>query len=506
MAMTTQGSDFVASFEARLAADGDAVALIDRARRATWRELDALSRRHAEHLARHGVVAGERVAVMAGASIELVAALLAHLRLGVVHVPVNHRYRPDEVDYIVAHSGARLLVTDLGHLAEEPAPRSTRADGADPDAAAWRATAPEADALALIVYTSGTTGRPKGVMLSHRALAANLGAMMALWQVDARDVLSLALPLFHVHGLGLGVLGALLLAHATIRLHARFEPAAIVADFAAAEGPATVFMGVPTMYHGLLEHLGNDPSAAAVLARARLFTAGSAALSASCFERFRAATGHAILERYGMTETGFTLSNPYRGERRPGTVGLPVPGVALRLDDPDRAADPAGETGEIEVRGEGLMDGYWQDDAATRAAFRDGWFRTGDVAARDADGYFRIVGRASTDIIKSGGFKIGAREIEDVLRLDARLGEVAVLGVPDPKWGEVVVAVVAAAPGATLPSEDALLAELQALADQHLADYKQPRRVRIAAELPKNAMGKVQKTLLRALFQADARG
>lgn len=449
----------------------DELAIIAGARRVTWGELDRLARVHAAWLTRQGIGAGERVAVMMASSVELVAVTLAHLRTGVVHVPVNTRYRQDEVDYIVAHSGARALVTEL----------------IEGDAASW-SEGPDERALAMLIYTSGTTGRPKGVMQSHRALAANIGAVMRLWEVEG-DVVCLTLPLFHVHGLGLGILGALIVSNCVIRLHAKFDIDAVLADFVSDEYRATLFMGVPTMYHALLERLDARPAEAEALRSARLFTAGSAALSARDFERFRAATGHTILERYGMTETGFTLSNPYRGARRAGSVGLPIPGVEVRLED-----------GEIQIRGANVMDGYWSDPETTAATFTaDGWFKTGDVAELD-DGYFRIVGRASTDIIKSGGFKIGAREIEDVLASEPRFAELAVIGVADDKWGEVIAAVVVAKDGVALPPEDVLLAELQALVGARLADFKRPRVVRIVTALPRNAMGKVQKTALRTLF------
>jgi acyl-CoA synthetase (AMP-forming)/AMP-acid ligase II len=265
----------------------------------------------------------------------------------------------------------------------------------------------------------------------------------------------------------------------TIRLHPRFEPARIVADFAA--HGATVFMGVPTMYVQLLEQL--SPDDARVLARARLFTAGSASLSPSVFARFEALTGHRILERYGMTETLITLSNPLVGERRPGTVGTPVAGVEIRIVD-----------GELQVRGDSLMRGYWNDRPAD---FVDGWFRTGDVALADPDGYVRIVGRLSTDIVKSGGFKLSTAEIEDVLREHPAVADVAVIGVADAKWGERVCAVIV--PRGEPPTREQLAAHCRAA----LADYKTPRQLVLVDELPRNAMGKVEKTRLRAAIDHD---
>jgi len=460
----------------------------------TGAALDRLARVHAARLIAAGLRPGDRVALGGHTSIEGVAALIAHLRLGLVHVPLNTRYQPPERAHVLSDSGAHDLGDDL--IVDDDGDR----DATGP-LAAWP-EAPAAEAIALIVYTSGTTGRAKGVMLSHRALAANLGAMMALWRIDARDTVSHALPLFHVHGLGLGLLGPLLVG-ARARLHARFSPAAIIADV---DAGASVVMAVPTMYHTLLEHLDAHPEDGTRLARARLFTAGSAALSAANLARFAAATGHVILERYGMTETLFTLSNPYEGERRPGSVGLPVPGVEVRgVDDEGRPIAPdqtgeTGETGEIWVRGEGLMSGYWNNPEATASAFTDGWFRTGDVAIVDPDGYHRIVGRMSTDIIKSGGFKIGAREIEEVLAAHPDVHEVAVVGLADERWGEVVAAAVVPHAG----REAGLAPALEAWCRERLADYKRPRRWVVAQDLPRNAMGKVVKTEVRALL-ADER-
>ena len=446
--------------------------------------LEALARAHAARLAGIGVVAGDRVAVWAATGPRLLAAVVAHLRLGVVHVPVNTRYAPDEVAYIVADAGARVCLTTL-----EAAPA--------PDDFCWP-DAPAGEALALIVYTSGTTAKPKGVVWRHDTLAENLAAVMTLWEVTAGDVVSLALPLFHVHGLGLGVLGAWLLQGAQVRLHRRFEPRLLADDCRAG---ATFFLGVPTMYHGLVAHFAAVPEDADACRAARLFTAGSAALSDALFEGFRTWTGHAILERYGMTETGFTLSNPYRGERRRGSVGRPVPGFAVRLvDDDGRVIEGGDETGEIWVAGAALMTEYWNLPEATGAAFQaDGgarWFRTGDVATRDRDGYFHIVGRRSTDIVKSGGFKIGTREIEDVLATDPRVREIAVIGVPDAKWGEALMAVVVLSDGVVVESDATFLEELRALVAAHLADFKRPRALKIVDALPRNALGKVQKSLL----------
>jgi acyl-CoA synthetase (AMP-forming)/AMP-acid ligase II len=253
-------------------------------------------------------------------------------------------------------------------------------------------------------------------------------------------------------------------------------------------------MGVPTMYTRLLRHLETHPDDAPILARARLFTAGSAALPAEDLRRFQALTGHRIVERYGMTETLITLSNPLHGERRPGSVGLPLPGVQVRVVDDDGTPVPDGDPGELQVQGPGLMTGYRGRPDDTAAVFDGPWFRTGDVVVRESDGYLRIVGRRSVDIIKSGGFKIGAREIEDVLATHPLVAEVAVFGVPDPEWGEAITAAVVPTCDVTEPE---LLAALQAHCAGALVDYKKPRRVLVLPELPRNAMGKVMKTELK---------
>ncbi len=324
--------------------------------------------------------------------------------------------------------------------------------------------------MALLCYTSGTTGAPKGAMLTHGNTLASCEAIRLAWRWTADDRLVLALPLFHVHGLGVGLHGTLLCGASAV-LVPRFTPAAVL-DAAHAHD-ATLFFGVPTMY----ARLAASPRLAE-LARLRLCVSGSAPLPAALHERLATAAGVRVLERYGMTETIMNVSNPYEGERRPGTVGFPLPGVELRLQG-------GGESGEILLRGPNVFPGYWQRAAATADAFTaDGWFRTGDVGALDPDGYLRIVGR-SKELIISGGFNVYPREVEDVLRAHPGVADVAVVGEPSDEWGEEVVAVVVAG------DEPVTEAELLALAAAELAPYKQPRRVRFVAELPRNALGKV---------------
>ncbi|MCX4245430.1 AMP-binding protein [Paraliomyxa miuraensis] len=484
--------------------------------------------RHAERWAMalhaHGLPRGARVAVLAEGHPEVVALMLGLHRAGLVCVPINPRYREAELRHVIDDSGAALLLCDRT-LADErldvlPASCARRLLPEDPDAppepdepdgpdgaplprlpSSSAAPPPNAgladDETALLVYTSGTTGRSKGVRLSLGAVVGNIGALTTQWRWSSADVLSLSLPLFHVHGLCIGIYGALL--HGmTVLLHRRFEPSTVVTDV---ERGATVFMGVPTMYDRLLEHVERHPEAAAVLARARLYTAGSAALRPAMLERWEALTGHRILERYGMTETLITLSNPYEGERRPGSVGRPVPGCEARVVDEAGRDVARGELGELWVRGPFLMQGYWKRPRDTEAAFTDGWFRTGDVVVSDPDGYLRIVGRRSTDIIKSGGFKIAAPEIEEVLLQHPAVREVAVVGVPDHRWGERIAAAVVPVPELPAPPEPEVLVAWVA---EHLADYKKPRQLVMVDELPRNALGKVQKPrLVQVLRRPD---
>ncbi len=503
------------------------VALRTGARSYTYAELDERARAHAAGLRALGLERGARIAVFAAPRAESVIALLAHYQAGLVHVPINTRYRETEVAHILMDSQAAAILTDAAgvevldavvrdHPELEAMPR-IQLDAEAPlrpvDHGFAAVFAPAAESTpgpphadhdtALLIYTSGTTGRSKGVALSMAAVISAMRSLTELWGWRDDDVLVLALPLFHVHGLGIGVHGALL--HGmTIELVPRFGAAAVIG---AVERGGTMFMGVPTMYRMLLDHLEARPEDAAALARARLFTAGSAALPVADFERFEALTGHRILERYGMSETLITLSNPADGERRPGSVGLPVPGFEVRIVDEDGHACAPGVPGEIWVRGIGLMSEYWNQPEATQAAFRDGWFMTGDVATRDPDGYVRILGRRSVDIIKSGGFKISAREIEEVLAEHPAVAEVAVIGLADPTWGQTIAAAVLPVPGHQLADRQmhlALFRELVRFAGARLADYKKPRVLAIVTELPRNALGKIQKAQLVTALEQGA--
>lgn len=448
----------------------------------SFADLDDASQAFADALRARGVGRGDRVALYAPNGPGFVVALLANHRAGFVHVPVNPGYQEEELGHVLADSGARVLLRE----ADLPAVRP----GASVPAGAAPAVPDEEDPAdgdtALLIYTSGTTGRSKGCMLSFANVAAAVSSLTGLWRIGPDDVVVHALPLFHVHGLSVALHGALLRGACT-RLLSRFTPEAVVAAVAAG---GTVFMGVPTMYRRLLDHLDEHPEDGAVLARARLFCAGSAALPASDFEEFARKTGHRIVERYGMSETLITLSNPLEGPRKAGTVGRPIPGVEMRVVDD-----------ELQVKGPSVMRGYWQNPAATQKTFDGPWLKTGDLVRVDEDGYVTIVGRSSTDILKVGGYKISTREIEEQLARAPGLREVAVVGVPDREWGQRVVACVAlddspsgAALAALLPDE--LLRRLQEHVRLH--ESKKPRGVLVVEALPRNAMGKVQKTVLSA--------
>ena len=450
----------------------------------THRELDAATGALATRLTgRTGV------AVWATPEPAMVVAVVAALRAGVPVVPLNPRTGAAELAHIVADSAPELVLAAPGVTLPAALARVPRLDVTADGGPARRFDVPPPEAPALIVYTSGTTGPPKGVVLPRRAITSNLDALATAWEWTADDVLVHGLPLFHVHGLVLGVLGPLRLG-GTVHHLGRFS-----ADGAAAAlaGDATMLFGVPTMYHRLVAEAERSPDVAAAVGRARLLVSGSAALPAGDHQRISAATGQRVVERYGMTETLMNCAVRCSGDRRPGHVGPAVDGVTLRLVDDAGAEVPAdGATiGEIQVRGPNLFLEYLNRPDATAGALRDGWFTTGDVATIAPDGYVRIVGRMATDLIKSGGFKIGAGEIENALLDHPAVAEVAVTGEPDADLGERIVAWVVPAPGATPSARD--------LADHvaaQLAPHKRPRVVHFLDTLPRNDLGKVTKNRL----------
>ena len=351
---------------------------------------------------------------------------------------------------------------------------------------------------AMIVYTSGTTGKPKGVVTTHANIAAQVTSLVTAWEWRADDWILLVLPLHHVHGI-VNVLTCALWAGARCEMLPKFDAERVWARIAG--GDLTLFMAVPTIYGKLItawEAAAPERrrawSAGCAPPRMRLMVSGSAALPVQRLERWREITGHVLLERYGMTEIGMALANPLHGERRPGFVGTALPGVEVRLVDEAGRPVPPGTPGEIEVRGETVFLEYWRRPDATGAAFRDGWFRTGDVAVSE-QGAYRMLGRSSVDIIKTGGYKVSALEVEEVLRTHPAIAECAVVGVDDPEWGERICAAVERRGEAELT-----LAELQAWARERLAPYKIPRALRSVAALPRNALGKVTKREVAALF------
>ncbi|WP_314177594.1 acyl-CoA synthetase [Streptomyces winkii] len=437
-----------------------------------------------------------RVAVWATPTLETAVGVVAALLTGVPAVPVNPRSGERELAHIVADSAPSAVLAQEGaELPEALAgiPRTDVVATGEEDAAAW-ATAPEpnAESAALIVYTSGTTGPPKGVVLSRRAIASTLDALEDAWQWTEDDVVVHALPLFHVHGLILGVLGPLRRGGCLHHL-GRFSTEGVTSALA---GGGTMLFGVPTMYHRLAEALDSEPDLVRALSGARLLVSGSAPLPLADHHRITDATGRHVVERYGMTETLMNTSVRADGEPRPGTVGVPLRDVGLRLVDDAGERIPTGDgdgtedvVGEVQVRGPNLFTEYLNRPDATAGAFDGGWFRTGDMATQDADGHVRLVGRKATDLIKSGGYKIGAGEIENVLLSHDAVAEAAVTAAPDPDLGEHVVAWIVAADPARPPQPE----ELAEFVAKQLAPHKRPRTVHFVEALPRNDMGKVLK-------------
>lgn len=508
MSPTKSGIGLVPRIEETLARRRASIAVSFDGREHTYAEIDRRSAAVATSLGRSGVGPGERVAVGLANSPELIVTVLGALRAGAAVVPLNPQASGDEVRYIVADAEARVAVVEDGQSRElrdacPPALQritaSLEEQGSPGDTAPARAW--DAEAPALVVYTSGTTGAPKGVVLSQRALATNLATVAESWEWTERDRLLLTLPCFHMHGLGLGILASLLVG-STIVLRRRFDVATVLTDLIASQ--ATMFFGVPTMYNRIVA-LPADRAAETALASMRLWVSGSAPLSAATFERFRARFGAEILERYGMTECCFVLSAPLHGQRRPGTVGFPLPGVDLRLVDPERADEgvscdvPRDAQGEILIAGPSLFSGYWGRPEETRKAMLGSYLRSGDLAERDADGQFRIVGRMSVDIIKTRGFKVGAGEIEDCLQRHPAVAEVAVFGVPDADQGQRIIAAVTLRAGAVATAD-----ELRAHARAHLAPHKVPSRVEFLEEIPRTGPGKFKKAeLVRRYSRKD---
>jgi malonyl-CoA/methylmalonyl-CoA synthetase len=429
----------------------------------------------AAKLIRQGIKAGDRVAACVEKSPEAVILYFACLWIGAIYMPLNSGYTPAEISYFLEDAEPAMFVSD----SEARATHSMAAIVALPEGAIGARPEFAPDTIAAMLYTSGTTGRPKGAMLTRANLASNAVALMNAWAIRANDVLIHALPIFHVHGLFIAI-NSITAAGARMLFRAKFDPEDVIALMPR----ATMLMGVPTFYTRLLNSALLTREATAPM---RLFISGSAPLLAETHRQFEARTGHAILERYGMTETGINTSNPYHGARIAGTVGLPLPGIAVRI------ADAVDGIGGIEVRGPNVFAGYWRNPEKTAADFRQGgWFVTGDLGTIDDQGYIHIIGRGK-DLIITGGYNVYPKEVEDVIDALPGVSESAVIGVAHHDFGEAVVAVVV---GAGLDPA-AMLSQLRA----HLAAYKLPKAIHVVDLLPRNTMGKVQKALLRERYQ-----
>ena len=460
----------------------------------TFRDLEARSNRWANELRKKRFEPGDRLAVYLPNCVQLIEAFLACVKTGVIFTPINALYRAREIGHILTDAEPRALLTNRelsAHVRVGAAPWLIEEASADVErqAAEFAALPLEGDVPAALVYTSGTTGRSKGAVLTHDNFAANATVLNTCWRMNSDDRMLLGLPLFHVHGLGNAVHTWLTTGY-RVRLLERFRKETIFDEFL--DFQPTVFFGVPTMYERLLA--APPDMARAIGSRMRLFVSGSAPLPAARLERFRELYGHTILERYGMSETLMNISNPYAGDRRPGSVGKPLPGISIRLVDPS-AADATqevgeGDTGELLIKGANVFSGYWRQPEATRDAFTpDGYFRSGDLAVRSSDGYYTLQGR-KTELILCGGFNIYPREIEEFLCEQPAVAEAAVVGIADNVKGQVPIAYVASVGGAL--DEESLLDCCR----EHLASFKLPRKIIRVDALPRNALGKVQRHLL----------
>jgi len=501
-----KNQNLFAALRAAFPADLDAVAIeTDNGLTYSWADLERSTAMMANLLQSLDLPKGSRVAVQVEKSVEAVVLYLATLRAGYVFLPLNTAYQSTEIEYFIGNAEPAVVVCSsrnfgwvskiafqagtqnvftldddrTGSLLERSAHCSDQHEAA----------VMQEDELAAILYTSGTTGRSKGAMLSHGNLLSNAQVLKDYWGWKKGDVLIHALPIFHVHGLFVALHGALINGSKMIWM-SKFDPQRVVQKLP----EATVFMGVPTLYVRLLAEPGLTKEACRNM---RLFIAGSAPLLIETFNDWKERTGHTILERYGMSETAMLTSNPYQGgERRGGTVGFALPGVSLRVQTDDGQPLPVGEIGGIQVKGPNIFKGYWRMPEKTKEEFTaDGYFKTGDVGKIDADGYITIVGR-SKDLIISGGYNVYPAEIEGYINDMPGVAESALVGVPHPDFGEAGVAVVIAKPGATLDA-----GQIVATLKSTLANFKIPKQCFVVNELPRNTMGKVQKNLLREQYK-----
>ena len=444
----------------------------------------------------------ERIAFFYPASLDYVTIMHGVWRAGGIAVPLNVASAVAELDHYLTCASVKRLIAgeqyheDLRPLCEELGIELLSVDdiiaessGALPDI--------QPERRAMMLFTSGTTNKPKGVVSTHKTIRAQITTLIDAWAWTEDDVIPLFLPLHHIHGI-INILSCGLWAGARVHLFARFDPARICDEVA--DGTYNVFMAVPTIYVKLIQYFDTlDESSVKKICDGfrvmRLNISGSAACPVKLFNQWQELTGQVLLERYGMTEIGMGISNPYHGERRAGYVGQPLPGAEVQLfDEDDKPVNEEGTPGEIRIKGDNVFLEYWDNEKATKESFKDGWFCTGDVAVVE-DGYYRIMGRSSVDIIKSGGYKLSALEIEGVLLTHPDIAEVAVIGVEDETWGEAVTAFIGLKPGKSLTYED-----LKAWCDGRMSSYKIPKRIEIVDALPRNAMGKVTKPDLKKLL------
>lgn len=498
---------------ARLIAGNHKTALVDAGAYYPYSDVNARIERFAA-----GLLAGsddlneERVAILLPASLDYVTVLHGIWRAGGIAIPLNIASAETELEYYLSSTGVTRLVTGPGQwrsvqglcarlkiellaVADVLADAPGRARVSN----TRRLPAISAGRRAMILFTSGTTSKPKGVVMTHRAIRAQITRLVSAWRWSQDDVIPLFLPLHHAHGI-VNILSCALWCGATVHLMPKLDIPRLCQQVAA--GIYSVFMAVPTIYVKLIDHLQSlDAGEAAAIRNGfgamRLNVSGSAACPVAVFDQWRALTGQALLERYGMTEIGMALSNPYHGERRAGYVGQVLPGVTVQLfDEDDQPIQEESMPGEIRIKGEGVLEEYWNNEKATRESFTDGWFCSGDIAVIE-DGYYRIMGRSSVDIIKSGGYKLSALEIESVLLTHEDINEAAVIGVEDRTWGEAVAAVITLRDGARLD-----LADLKQWCRGRMSPYKIPKKIKILNALPRNTMGKTAKPRLARLLQA----
>jgi malonyl-CoA/methylmalonyl-CoA synthetase len=494
-------SNLYGAFHRHFPQDASKVLLTtDRGVTYTYADAEQLSAQMANYLVGLGLRQGDRVTVQVEKSPEMLWLYLGTVRAGLVFHPLNTAYTEDELEYFLENAEPSVVICDesrqdmFARLCKRTAVAhlyTLNADGGGNLVAAatecslqFKTVASRGEDLACLLYSSGTTGRPKGIMLSHANLIDNASVLADYWGFSADDCLLHALPVFHVHGLFVA-LGCVLMRGASMRWLPKFDVATVMQNLPR----STVMMGVPTYYTRLLAEPSFD---AGICVSVRLFVSGSAPLLADTFEEFEQRTGKRILERYGMTETGMNTSNPLRGERRPGTVGFPLPGVSLRIAGTDGAQVAQGEVGDIQVKGANVFSGYWKMPEKTAEDFTDdGFFVTGDKGQVDSDGYLAIVGRAK-DMVITGGLNVYPKEIELLIDDMAGVKESAVIGIAHPDFGEAVTAVVVPEPDAALTAED-VIDHVKA----HAANFKVPKAVHFVDGLPRNTMGKVQKNLLR---------